>query len=122
MFGLKVGPAEDNYRLYYGKSSGTAGDALESLDLDSNSANGMQFSTSDRDNDAMQGISCAQFYSGGWWFRQCTTSNLNGVLYPSCGGQDQLNSVQWLTDPQVLPHSYKLVEMKIRPSTYPPTD
>lgn len=122
MFLFKLGSSVENYRLFFGKSNGTAGDALLSLDPDTNSANGMEFSTFDRDNDFMPELNCATLYTGGWWFRRCTTSNLNGIFYPDCSGVDQSDSLQWVEDPQMTPQSFKLVEMKFRPTIYPPMD
>jgi len=108
--------------LYFGSSFGTAGDALRSLDPDSNSANGMEFSTYDKDNDLVSQLNCARLYTGGWWFRQCSTSNLNGRFYPDCGGSESGDTLQWVTDPEQIPQSFNLVEIKLRPSPYPPTD
>jgi len=54
--------------------------------------NGMMFSTHDSDNDI--GVrNCASTYKGGWWYRDCDYSHLNGVYrdrtcnginWPSC--------------------------------------
>lgn len=38
----------------------------------------MSFSTIDRDNDKCD-KSCAAQMKGGWWYNNCSTSNLNGV-------------------------------------------
>ena len=40
--------------------------------------NGQAFSTPDVDNDA-DCNHCAAQYQAGWWFRNCSTANLNGV-------------------------------------------
>ncbi|XP_013862735.1 angiopoietin-related protein 4 [Austrofundulus limnaeus] len=45
------------------------------------SADGLPFSTADRDNDLTADINCAELLSGGWWFSSCGESNLNGK-YP----------------------------------------
>jgi ficolin len=37
----------------------------------------MKFSTKDQDHD-VSSIACALTYFGGWWYRSCHTSNLNG--------------------------------------------
>ncbi|XP_059142266.1 fibroleukin-like [Physella acuta] len=39
--------------------------------------NGMKFTTTDRDNDLDSG-NCAQRFSGGWWYKDCFTVNVNG--------------------------------------------
>ncbi|KAM7388023.1 hypothetical protein PAMP_024227 [Pampus punctatissimus] len=44
-------------------------------------ASGVPFSTADRDNDLAADVNCAELLSGGWWFRSCGESNLNGK-YP----------------------------------------
>ena len=38
----------------------------------------MKFSTVDVDNDMWVDGSCARSHVGGWWYRSCDTSNLNG--------------------------------------------
>ena len=35
------------------------------------------FSTKDKDNDRFK-TSCAQMFEGGWWFKDCLQSHLNG--------------------------------------------
>jgi len=40
-------------------------------------SNGRRFSTPDVDNDAWVDGSCALFESSGWWFRQCSASQVN---------------------------------------------
>ena len=42
--------------------------------------NGMQFSTMDAENDIDGGRFCSQkFGNAGWWYRSCSTANLNGL-------------------------------------------
>ena len=55
--------------------SGTAGDSFSYHD-------GYPFTTKDRDNDS-QGkvINCGKVCTGGWWYKHCWTSNLNGHYY-----------------------------------------
>ena len=56
-----------------GNYSGTAHDGLAYH-------NGMAFSTIDEDNDHSNG-SCAFKAKGGWWYRDCLASNLNGFNF-----------------------------------------
>ena len=67
---------ETNYKLHISDwdNSSTAGDALDFHSEQS-------FSTSDRDNDEHHSVHCSQQYEGGWWFKDCHRSNLNGVWY-----------------------------------------
>ncbi|MCI3325449.1 fibrinogen-related domain-containing protein, partial [Escherichia coli] len=67
---FSIGNQQDNYKLHISGFQGTAGDMLSNDTL-------MQFSTYDRDHD-LSDISCAQAYHGAWWYRACSSSNLNG--------------------------------------------
>lgn len=40
----------------------------------------MKFTTKDQDNDAWY-KRCSDMLSGGWWFKNCAHSNLNGQAY-----------------------------------------
>lgn len=44
-------------------------------------ANGCPFSTRDRNNGEAGSNHCANLYKGGWWFTDCSWSNLNGIYY-----------------------------------------
>ena len=54
-------------------SSSTAGDSLSTH-------SGQKFSTYDSDQDKHV-RNCAKIYKGGWWYRNCHESNLNGIFY-----------------------------------------
>ncbi|XP_041373674.1 fibrinogen C domain-containing protein 1-A-like isoform X2 [Gigantopelta aegis] len=73
--------------------------------------NAMGFSTRDLDVDRKSG-SCAQTYSGGWWFSDCLDSNLNG-LYQT-GWQPAANGISWRTWRGYY-SSLRSTKMKIRP-------
>lgn len=65
-----VSSKEDDYRLGL---SGFQGNATDTL----NYSAGMTFSTYDRDTD-MSSSPCARYNGGGWWYRHCQITNLNG--------------------------------------------
>ncbi|KAK3732804.1 hypothetical protein QZH41_017706, partial [Actinostola sp. cb2023] len=69
--------------------------------------NNAQFSTLDSDNDYNTTGSCAEKYSGGWWYKDCHESNLNGK-YSSSNGD--VYHIHWKT----LNAAIKYVEMKIK--------
>lgn len=87
-------------------SSGTAGDSLTYH-------NHMAFSTKDRDNDLHKSASCAQLYKGGWWYKSCHLSNLNG-LYLLGKHKSYANGINWQTW-KGYHYSAKRAEMMIKP-------
>ena len=98
-----VGKEAEKYVLHVSEFSGTAGDSMASY-------NGMMFSTHDHDNDIDAGRSCAQIYSGSWWYRDCHLANLNGRYGDDTSGVG-MNWFSWRG------HLYSLKEtsMKLRP-------
>ena len=64
-----------NYKVHLGAYSGTAGDGMRAC-LSRHHADGMPFSTPDRDNDNWPS-NCAQQYKSGWWHNSCYCANLN---------------------------------------------
>jgi len=73
-----IGSEKLKYFLVIGGFSGTAGDAMMNTGNTWGPANGMPFSTRDRDNDNWTGGNCPIYYRNGWWFNSCTSSNVNG--------------------------------------------
>ncbi|XP_059502724.1 fibrinogen like 1B isoform X2 [Stegostoma tigrinum] len=75
---FNVSDEMDKYRLTFGAYSGNAGDALSGGLVPeiqwSVSHNGMQFSTSDQDNDRYLLGSCSQETKSGWWFNSVETA------------------------------------------------
>ncbi|XP_064393816.1 uncharacterized protein LOC135341231 [Halichondria panicea] len=86
----------------------TAGDSLASH-------NGMRFSTKDNDRDSLRTVNCAEVTKGGWWYKNCHDSNLNGLYYKN--GKlashipDGIIWQHWLGDSA----SLKTVVLAIRP-------
>ena len=66
-----IGDSRSSYALYFGQYSGNAGDSLTYH-------RGMKFTTSDKDND-LRGDNCAASNKGPWWYKACSTSNLNSL-------------------------------------------
>ena len=94
----------DNYKVHVSSYSGSAGDSFSD-------ANGMQFSTKDRDHDKNSG-QCAVSYHGAWWYNNCHGSNLNGK-YLNGPHKSYANGVNWY---RFKGHYYSLMktEMKVR--------
>ncbi|XP_070588862.1 fibrinogen-like protein 1 isoform X1 [Erythrolamprus reginae] len=108
----------NNYRLWFGIYSGTAGNALSGgSNFESQwsaSHNGMPFSAPDRDHDRFLTGNCAVENKCGWWFNRCHAANLNGQYYKKgtySGPFD--NGVVWSTW-RGLWYSLKYTAMKIR--------
>ncbi|KAK3577307.1 hypothetical protein CHS0354_008400 [Potamilus streckersoni] len=82
---FKVGDENSGYVLTAGGYSGTAGDSFSYH-------SGAKFSTKDRDNDSL-GKNCAEDYKGGWWYKACHQSNLNGIYGSVAEGQ----GIDWVS-------------------------
>jgi len=111
----------NGYRLHVAGADGNAGDALGATAAARNVANGMMFSTPDRDNDNKDNFNCAQETNSGWWMNYCSGSNLNGEFKDSTGlGWAECyrgHCMQWSTVPA--PFDTKALmasEMKIMPN------
>ncbi|CAM4571058.1 unnamed protein product [Lepidochelys olivacea] len=103
---FKIAREAETYTLIVGPFvNGTAGDSLTTQ-------NGMMFSTYDRDND-WSPANCAEAFKGAWWYRDCHTSNLNG-LYLRGAHESYANGVNWKSS-KWYNYSYNMAEMKIRP-------
>ena len=75
--------------------------------------NGMQFTTSDKDNDLHPHINCAsELRHPSWWFNWDTDCNLNGKYHASDGfWNDGMYWNSWYSSK----NSLKSVSMKIKP-------
>ncbi|KAM8881888.1 fibrinogen alpha chain [Synchiropus picturatus] len=109
---IRVGTEEDGFHLSVSGYSGDAGDALDAGD---SPHNGMKFSTFDRDNDKSE-HNCAEMYSGGWWYNNCLSANINGIYHLN-NKSIRNKKVCWLNCDQ--PDSnLRAVRMYIRPATF----
>ncbi|XP_019896374.2 tenascin isoform X2 [Esox lucius] len=97
-----------HYAIDVSGYTGTAGDSMKYH-------NGRPFSTKDKDP-APLGIHCARAYMGGWWYKNCYKTNLNGLY-----GTDRNNQgVVWI-DWKGKDSSIPFTEMKLRPAGFSPT-
>ena len=99
-----VGDEQSLYQLSVDSYSGSAGDSLAYH-------NSMKFSTKDMDNDKKSDRNCAVANKGGWWFKSCDSSNLNGKYL---GNVIHEHGIEWQKyKGNAL--SMKFAEMKTRP-------
>ena len=82
---FKIGPEEEDFKLTIGSFDttlagnfcGSANAVLTQDGLTSHSND--MFSTYDHDKDGSTSINCAESHGGGWWFKNCYESHLNGM-------------------------------------------
>ena len=113
---------KNNYKLHVAGYEGDAKDSLsgenrEGFD-DGYTANGMEFSTKDRDNDKSESVNCAERWAtGGWWYNRCSWANLNGkYIFPDDKVDEDLKGIginwhKWKNS-----NYMKSTVMKIRPT------
>ncbi|OXA49480.1 Tenascin-R, partial [Folsomia candida] len=108
---FKVGGPQDKYKLTVKGYNGTAGDSL------SRNA-GKKFTTFDSDNDEHKVINCASQRRGGWWYWNCSESQLNSMYHTSRREEQPYTGIIWY---HWKGHEYSLkkVEMKIRKPPQP---
>ncbi|XP_041113416.1 fibrinogen-like 2a [Polyodon spathula] len=112
------------YRLTVSGYSGTAGDALH---FNKHYNHDQKFfTTPDKDNDMYPSGNCGAYYSSGWWFDACMSSNLNGKYYYK-NYKGVRNGIFWGTwhslsnqHPSSYRQAFKTVKMMIRPKNYAP--
>ncbi|KAI8503378.1 hypothetical protein Bbelb_191990 [Branchiostoma belcheri] len=114
--------SSSNYRLSVSGYSGTAGDGFS--DSSSNPyLTGQPFSARDVDRDAFSG-SCAggrSTYAGGWWYKSCTGSALNGpYLRPSDRTSHSGFGIDWYYFGGSYKTYLKKSKMMVRPANFQP--
>ncbi|XP_052080193.1 fibrinogen C domain-containing protein 1-like [Mytilus californianus] len=80
-----IGDIQSKFTLQIGGYSGNAGNSL-----DTTTHNSQPFSTIDRDSST----NCVQQYKGGWWYKNCHESNLNG-LYLNGSHKSFADGIEW---------------------------
>ncbi|XP_038046855.1 ficolin-1-like [Patiria miniata] len=109
---FSIGSLRTSFKLRLGEFLG--GNATDALSYH----NKKPFTTIDNDNDDSDSINCAVVHNGGWWFKSCDRSNLNGLYYHSPQYMyqgDWDDGIEWKETDGSLPfYSYKATEMKIR--------
>lgn len=76
------------------------------------SLNNMLFTTFDQDNDPSDWRNCAKRHKSGWWFRDCSHVNANGLYkQPGADGPD---CIYWRDLRGYL--ALKSISMKLKPN------
>lgn len=111
---FSIGNEEQQYKLEISSFDGNQSTAGDSLSPFWDSANGVGFSTFDRDNDQLFYDNCALIYQSAWWFTSCFQSHLNGIyVRPPLALENRArNGLQWNT--YGLYHSMRETTMRIR--------
>ncbi|PIK49641.1 putative angiopoietin-related protein 1 [Apostichopus japonicus] len=107
--GFMLGNKKGNYRLRL--DSFISGNATDALEYHA----GSPFTTVDKDNDDSS-VNCAVVHHGGWWFKSCDRSNLNG-LYRTNPHYNGLwdDGIEWKEEDGPPFYSYRMTVMKVRP-------
>ncbi|XP_037726624.1 microfibril-associated glycoprotein 4-like [Drosophila subpulchrella] len=106
---FKIGSELESYVLSIGNYNGTVGDSLDDH-------RNQKFTTLDRDNDKQDYYNCARNENGGWWYRRCAYSALNGKFYKEGRTRDKkIDGIAWGTwHNNDWTYSLTFVEMMIR--------
>ncbi|XP_022235945.1 techylectin-5B-like, partial [Limulus polyphemus] len=78
------------YQMFLGSYSGDAGDSLKYH-------NGSRFSTEDQDNDENSKSCSTDHGDGGWWFKSCVHSTLNGFYHKTAKATKSWRGISWRT-------------------------
>lgn len=104
---FSIDSEEKHFALTVSGYTGNAGDSMRYH-------NGRPFSTRDKDPDPL-GIHCARAYMGGWWYKNCYKTNLNG-LYGINSNNQGIVWIDWKGKDSSIPFN----EMKFRPARFSP--
>uniref|UniRef100_H3DM73 Tenascin XB n=1 Tax=Tetraodon nigroviridis TaxID=99883 RepID=H3DM73_TETNG len=104
---FSIDSKERHYALTVSGYTGTAGDSMRYH-------NGRPFSAWDKNPDPL-GIHCARSYMGGWWYKNCYKTNLNG-LYDTNHNNKGIVWIDWKGKDVSIPFT----EMKFRPLRFSP--
>lgn len=104
---FSIDSEERHYTLTVSGYTGTAGDSMRYH-------NNRPFSTRDKDPDPL-GIHCSRAYMGGWWYKNCYKTNLNG-LYGINSNNQGIVWIDWKGKDSSIPFT----EMKFRPARFSP--
>ena len=88
---FRIADEADNYRLTIGGYSGDAGDSMTT------GHNDRLFSTKDVDNDPIERLKLAEYYTGAWWYGTATSSSLNEKYHyePNVPGGNGGYGITW---------------------------
>ncbi|CDQ89299.1 unnamed protein product [Oncorhynchus mykiss] len=98
-----IDSVDKHYAIEVSGYTGTAGDSMRYH-------NGRPFSTRDKEPHPL-GIHCARAYMGGWWYKNCYKTNLNG-LYGTNSNNQGVVWIDWKGKDSSIPFT----EMKFRPA------
>ncbi|XP_037726832.1 angiopoietin-related protein 7-like [Drosophila subpulchrella] len=108
---FKIGSELESYVLSIGTYNGTVGDSLDDH-------RNQKFTTFDRNNNKYNYFNCPGDEWGGWWYKDCAHSRLNGKFYKEGRIRDNNNGITWGTwRDNDWTCSLTFVEMMIRPKT-----
>ena len=105
---FEVGGPETNYTLHIGQAQGPS-NGFDSMAYH----NGMQFTTTDRDNDVASSNCASSVGGSGWWYKNCYRSLLTGIH-----GSVRLYWRHRYNSGTI----YPFAEMKLRPKNCKPTE
>ena len=112
---FSVGNAASNYAWHFSGYSQSSDRVKHNIFYGDN---GMMFSTRDQDNDESYSNCASDYFSGGWWYKMCTSINLNGDYEGDVTSPTQrgilVTSIDTISRSYYNTKTVKSVEMRIR--------